>query len=64
MAEKLRISIEQIPRFLEDYADIFLSLSYYNQCLDRLVPLIESFVVSMADLRKSMQVRNDKNLMA
>ena len=63
MAEKLGISIEQIPRFLEDYADIFLSLSYYNHCLDRLVPLIEGFLASMVDLRKSMQVRNDRMLM-
>ncbi|TAL01042.1 MAG: hypothetical protein EPO08_11675 [Rhodospirillaceae bacterium] len=64
MAEKLQIGIEQIPRFIEDYGDIFLALAYYNHCLDRLAPLIENFVQAMADLRKSMQVRNDRNLMA
>ncbi len=63
MAEKLHIAIDQIPRFLEDYADIFMSLSYYNHCLDRLVPLIEGFLGSMVDLRKSMQVRTDHMLM-
>jgi len=64
MADKLQISVEQIPRFIEDYGDIFLALAYYNHCLDRLAPLIESFVQAMAELRKSMQVRNDRNLMA
>jgi hypothetical protein len=64
MAEKLRIDIDQIPRFIEDYGDIFLALAYYNHCLDRLTPLIEGFVVAMAELRKSMQVRNDRMLLA
>lgn len=64
MADKLQISIEQIPLFLENYGDIFMSLSYYNQCLDRLTPLLEAFIYAMTDMRKSMQVRNDRNLMA
>ncbi|MEQ9448232.1 MAG: hypothetical protein RLN70_04890, partial [Rhodospirillaceae bacterium] len=64
MAEKLQIKIDQIPRFIEDYGDIFLSLSYYNHCLDRLTPLLESFIRSMNEMRKSLQVRNDRNLLA
>ncbi len=40
MAETLNIQLDQIPRFLEDYGDIFLSLSYYRNCLDRLQPLM------------------------
>ncbi len=64
MAKKLKITIDQIPRFLENYGDIFLSLSYYNHCLDRLTPLLESFIASMKEMRKSLQARNDKNLMA
>ena len=64
MAEKLQISIDQIPRFLENYGDIFMSLSYYNQCLDRVTPLLEAFIYAMQDMRKSMQVRNDRTLMA
>ena len=64
MAEKLQITIDQIPLFLENYGDIFMSLSYYNQCLDRLTPLLEAFNYAMQDMRKSMQVRNDRNLLA
>jgi hypothetical protein len=64
MASKLGIEIATIPRFLEDYADIFLSLSYYKQCLDRVTPHIRDFFESIADLRKSMQMRNNAQLMA
>ena len=64
MAEKLKISIDQIPTFLENYGDIFMSLSYYNHCLDRLTPLLEAFIYAMKEMRKSMQVRNDRTLMA
>ncbi|MHB1205586.1 MAG: hypothetical protein ACYCZX_08480 [Rhodospirillaceae bacterium] len=64
MAEKLQTTIDQIPTFLENYGDIFMSLSYYNHCLDRLTPLLEAFIYAMQEMRKSMQVRNDRNLLA
>lgn len=62
MADKLNIKLDQIPRFLEDYGDIFLSLSYYRNCLDRLQPLLDSFVDSMNEIKKNYQVRQDANL--
>ncbi len=62
MADKLKIKLDQIPRFLEDYGDIFLSLSYYRNCLDRLQPLLDSFVDSMNEMKKNYQVRQDSNL--
>jgi hypothetical protein len=64
MAAKLGIDIERIPRFLEDYADIFLSLSYYRQCLDAVTPAVYEFFDSLADLRKNFQMRNNVQLMA
>lgn len=63
MAEKLEIDVMDIPLFLEDYGDIFLSLSYYRQCLDRLTPHLDSFLGSMNILRENWQVRNDYTLM-
>jgi hypothetical protein len=63
MADKLGIGIAEIPKFLEDYGDIFLSLSYYRQCLDAIVPAIEDFLGSLNELRKSYQMRHDANLM-
>ena len=64
MAGKLGIEIMDIPKFLEDYADIFLSLSYYRQCLDRITPVVEDFTGSFADLKKSYQMRSNAHLMS
>ncbi len=64
MASKLGIEIMAIPKFLEDYADIFMSLSYYKQCLDDVTPMIYEFFASLADLKKSHQMRTNVQLMA
>ncbi len=63
MARKLGLEIEDIPRFLEDYADIFMSLSYYRQCLDSILPLIQDFLATVTELRTGYQTRHDANLM-
>ena len=62
MADKLGIPVRGIPKFLEDYADIFMSLSYYKQCLDQLLPQVQAFTVSLSDIRDNHQLRIDKNL--
>ena len=63
MAATLGIGLHDIPRFLEDYADIFLSLSYYRQCLDHITPIIDDFLDCMRDLKKSYQMRSNIQLM-
>ncbi|MBI4967918.1 MAG: hypothetical protein HZC25_07340 [Rhodospirillales bacterium] len=62
MAEKLHIPLSGVPRFLEDYGDIFLSLSYYRQCLDKIEPIITDFLGSMYDIRNNWQLKQDGNL--
>ncbi|GAB6052720.1 hypothetical protein JCM17960_15400 [Magnetospira thiophila] len=59
MADTLGIGIMEVPTFLEDYGDIFLSLSYYRQCLDRIDPIIEDFLDSMIGLRSNFQLKHD-----
>ena len=63
MAKKLGIEIIEIPKFLEDYGDIFLSFSYYRQCLDGIAPVIDDFLIGMAEFKTNYQMRNDVNLM-
>ncbi len=63
MAAKLEIRPEQIPRFMEDYGDIFLSLSYYRNCLAEIQPVIGEFIESLHMLRDHMQYKNDAHLM-
>jgi hypothetical protein len=64
MAEKLEIKLEEIPKFLEDYGDIFLSLSYYRQCLDQIEPLVSGFLEWLEELRGSWPAKRDPNLLA
>ncbi|MCB2106533.1 MAG: hypothetical protein KDE14_02475 [Rhodobacteraceae bacterium] len=64
MAEKLGIPLESIPKFLEDYGDIFLSLSYYQHCLDRLKPMLDGFVVGMSEMRTFQKVKSSPQMMA
>lgn len=43
ISSALGLSIDQIPAFLEDYGDIFLSLAYYRRHLDQVRPGFDSF---------------------
>jgi len=63
MAEGLGIDVYEVPQFLEDYGDIFLSLSYYRQCLDTIEPLIENFITSMREIKDNWQLKQDRHLM-
>jgi hypothetical protein len=63
LANRLGIPIEAIPRFLEDYADIFMSLSYYRHCLDHLLPQVQIFMDGIAMLRANQQMAHDRGLM-
>lgn len=62
MAESLDISILEVPQFLEDFGDIFLSLSYYRQSLDSIAPIIDEFVDSLKEIRENRQLSTDRNI--
>ncbi len=61
MASKLGIEPEEVPAFIEDYGDIFLSLSYYRRCLDSVTPIISSFLESVPDLRSNYSLKSDSS---
>lgn len=63
MASKLEIKPEEIPLFMEDYGDIFLSLSYYRRCLDDINPIISEFMDVLTDLRQNFQMKHEQGLM-
>ena len=64
MSEKLGINPEDIPKFMEDYGDIFLSLSYYRECLDSIEPIITEFLDAMIELKGNFQFKHDQNMMS
>ncbi|HEY9080623.1 hypothetical protein [Magnetovibrio sp.] len=63
MAKKLDIDLMELPRFLEDYGDIFLSLAYYKHCLDETAPITQGFLDSLKKIRANWELKSDQNLM-
>lgn len=59
MADRLDIGLMDIPNFLEEYGDIFLSLAYFRKCLDAIVPEVQRFLTWMAEVRGSAEIKRD-----
>lgn len=62
MAATLEIEVHDIPKFLEDYGDIFMSLAYYRECLDSIAPIVEGFLYSLSEIESNWQLKSDANL--
>lgn len=63
LATTMMIKVEDLPRFLEDYGDVFLSLSYFRQCMEDLEPLVEDFLNAVDQLGENSQLRQRPGLM-
>ena len=50
---------DTVIHFLEDYADTVLSLSFYRQCLNQMMPPIEDMLRSVRELRVACVKRDD-----
>ncbi len=60
LAEELKINVTEIPNFIEDYGDIFLSLAYFRDRLDHAVPIIDNSWSWMDELRETWMIKNDR----
>ncbi len=63
MAQSLGIEVLEIPVFIENYGDAFLSISYFRQCFERLEPYITACLESLTKIRDHFQLKLDANLM-
>ncbi len=63
MAKTLNIDVMEVPRFLENYGDTFMSLSYFRHCLERLAPYFTAALEALTPIRKHFQLRQNPNLM-
>lgn len=63
LCKKLDVSPTELPRFLEDYGDIFLSLAYFRQILDRIQPQIKAFIEWADGIKESEVIRRDADTM-
>lgn len=59
MSDKLGIPVEDVPVFLQDYGDVYLSVAYYRQCLDQIRPAIVGFLRAATALLAHRQLGKD-----
>ena len=63
MAGRLNIELRELPLFLEDYGDIYMSVSYFRHCLDRLDPYLTACHQSIAEIGSHFQLKQNLRLM-
>lgn len=63
LADVLGMPIRSIPTFLEDFADLYLSFSYYQSYLDDIVPKMVDLAAEISDLKENYQMKQDHHLM-
>lgn len=62
MAERLQIQPGDVPTFLEEYGDVFLSLAYYRDIVDELMGRLEAFGRDMEEILSNRQIRSDPRI--
>lgn len=62
LSRKLAIELLDVPQFLAELAEIFLSVSYYRRCLAEVLPTLSEFERSVKTVRDHNQLRYDQNL--
>lgn len=63
ISDALGIEVEEIPGFLEDYGDIFLSLSYFKRYLEEIRPTFEKFKSWTDEGIRNSHLRHNKDAM-
>jgi RNAse (barnase) inhibitor barstar len=53
MAARLDVDVMRIPNFLEDYADVYMSLSFYGQCLEKITPQLDDVLATLRTIRET-----------
>jgi hypothetical protein len=62
MAEQLQIQPMEVPEFLEEYGDVFLSLAFYRDIVDTLMVRLEKFTEQMSEILSNQQIRQDPRI--
>lgn len=62
LAKKLKIERSEIPKFIQDYGDIYLSLAFYRQCLDRDIGKVTAFLDGLPEIRENRALKENMAL--
>ncbi|MBO44240.1 MAG: hypothetical protein CMM28_11010 [Rhodospirillaceae bacterium] len=63
LASSLKIKIAEIPNFIEDYGDIFMSLAYFKECADKILPNVNSFIREIQIFKENRHLSSQLDLM-
>jgi len=63
MAGKMDIPLHEVPQFLQEYGDVYLSIAYYRECLDHIRPSIRYFPDSAKEILEHQQLSQNYTLM-
>lgn len=58
ITERTGIPVDKIPKFLEDYSDVYLSVAYYRHSFESIGPDIDRFLFWIHELRAHRDVTN------
>ncbi len=62
LADLLEIKPEDLPKFLQDYGDVYLSLAYYQCCLDQTQPALDKFFDTLAGIKEDQHLGSNPQL--
>ena len=62
MSEALETTVEDLPNMLEDFGDVFMSLSYYRSYFVYVVPKLDMMIEWMREVSGSPMLRNDTRM--
>lgn len=64
LAAKLELDLDEVPLFLEDYGDIYLSVAYYKDCLQRVKGALVEFQDALPFIRTAWIYKDDRDLLS
>jgi hypothetical protein len=63
LAGILKVEVNEIPKFLDDFADIYLSLVYFQDYVDDLTPKLIEMIEDLQGLQTNWQLRQDPHIL-
>lgn len=62
LSKQLGVHYTVIPNFLQDYGDVYMSLAYYQYCLDRVKPGLGYFFECLNQIRDNQHIGGNSGL--
>jgi len=62
LSSDLGIEVLEIPEFIQDYGDAYLSLSYYQFCFDNVQPVLEEFYDAVDEILLAPHIQQNLNV--